>query len=172
VTRTEATGHTLFGKPIAWAISGAVSGTPGGDDSEYATVYAGWIWDHFSEAEAAVPTLAGADANPDADAFSNLAEFVFAGNPRSVDLALGNQTAFREVDDGVEYYGASFRRVRHALDLHFSMECSSNLVDWVAFGGIHSTTNLGDGSETARFRGLAADAPQPCYLRIKVSHTP
>jgi hypothetical protein len=172
VTRTEATAHNLFGKPSAWAISGEVSGTPGGDDAEYATVYAGWIWDHFSESEALLPPLVGAEANPDGDAFFNLAEFAFAGNPRATDFTLGNQTAFREIDGEDEFYGVSIRRVRLALDLNFTLECSSNLVDWAAFGALHATAPLGDGSETARFRGLASAAPQPCYLRIKVSQAP
>ncbi len=171
VTRVEATSHTAFGNPSAWAISGSSIGSPGADDTSYGTHYTGWRWDHYTEAELTLPsTLGDLNGDDDGDGMNNFTEFAFGRLPRVADNP-GALTVGGTVNDaGTNYLCVTFRRAKNALDVTYTIEANSDLTNaagWANVGVLVSATDLGNGTEEVCFRDTTPMGTTPRYIRVR-----
>ena len=183
VVREAAPDFASYDQPAQWALSGGVGGSPGAADADgFAHSYAGWIWDHFSPSEIDLPNppnppetlntaMVGAEADPDGDGLSNLAEYAFGRNPRVADNgALAEAMIANEA--GVRYPAVVFVRPHLALDLAYGVETAPTLNGpWAADAVIHGTAaDLGNGYERVTFRSpLPLPAAASRFLRVRVS---
>ena len=160
-----------FGNPSAWAISGTSTGSPGADDSSYATHYTGWRWDHYTEAELTLPsTLGDLTGDDDGDGMNNFTEFAFGRLPRVADNP-GALTVGGTVNDaGTNYLCVTFRRAKNALDVTYTIEANSDLTNaasWANVGVLVSATDLGNGTEEVCFRDTSPMDTTPRFLRVR-----
>ncbi len=137
VAREASPSYSGYGQPDHWALSGAINGSPGAADLDFASTFAGWRWSYFSEAEAILPdgtenyALVGAEADADGDGITNFAEYAFGSDPRAASGAGPVETGV--VALGAEHYAtASFMRPRKPLDLAYEVQFSGDLAAWVA----------------------------------------
>lgn len=167
VLRFDGIDWSLYDLPESWALSGQVDGTPGGGDPDFANVYEGWRHDHFTAAEQAIPSLAGANVDADSDGLINWAEYVFGRNPRAQDNSA--LTSFSIVPvGGVDYPAITFDRRHKALDVTWTVEASSNLVNWSPITQLVGTPqDLGAGLERVTYRDFQAAGTGPRFLRVR-----
>jgi Lamin Tail Domain len=142
--------------PTHWALSGNAGGSPGTADSDYANVYEGWRWDHFTSLE--IPTVASPNLpaammeDPDGDRLRNIGEYAFGRAPKSPDH---NTILSASVvsDAGTDYLAVTFRRRHKALDLTYNVEASNDLVNWTPVSTqIGAVQDLGNGIEQITVR--------------------
>ena len=169
VTRVANTSHMLFGKPIAWAISGAVGGTPGADDAGYANHYTGWRWDYFSSGELTLPsTLGDLTSDPDGDGLNNFTEYAFAHHPRVADYTPLATPGPWPVS-GSDYLSITFKRHKDAIDMTYKFEATGNLQRWPDSTTLVSTTDLGNGTQSVTFCDNTPIGPNARYLRVRAT---
>ncbi len=180
VVRNAAPNYATYDLPTHWAISGAVGGSPGGSDADFANVYEGWRWDHFSEAEVYLPSppnpsrtvntaLVGPAVDIEGDGLSNLGEYAYGRLPRTTDnTALS--TASIVNDAGSEYLAITFKRRHKALDLTYTVETTANLVTgpWTpTTQQVGATADLGNGIEQVTFRDTIPRDASPRFIRVR-----
>jgi hypothetical protein len=156
VVRDPAAPWQNFGLPTHWALSGTAGGTPGVGDSDFANVYEGWRWDHFTAPEMptdAFPNLPAAMMqDPDGDGLRNIGEYAFGRVAKVPD----NNTVFSASvvnDGGTNYLAITFKRRHKALDLTYFVEATSDLNNWTpATTLIGTVQDLGNGVEQVTIR--------------------
>lgn len=96
------------------------------------------------------PALAGPEANPDDDAFDNWHEYAFGLSPTNVNV-ISEAPRFAFVEEAGQRFGTlSFTRFKPALDLHYTVEASSDLSShWTPLENVTSIA-AGDDKWTER----------------------
>lgn len=166
VTRVQNTAHTAFDTATAWAISGAIGGTPGTPDASTAQVFEGWRNNYFTTAE--FPTTAALLWDADSDGLDNFTEYAFGRAPKTADNSAlstgGNVTVANK-----NYLSVTFTRPKNALDVTYSIEASSDLASWSEVNAPVSTTDLGDGREQVTFRDTTHMGTIPRFIRVRAA---
>jgi hypothetical protein len=174
VVRDAAPSHSGYGQPTHWAISGSPNGSPGGADGDFASSFAGWRWDHFTQEEVRLPDgsenllLVAADANPDNDALNNLGEYAFGRDPRKGDAEPVVRTGSVTIGQNT-YATVTFRRRHKALDLDYDVQFSGNLGAWSST--TEQTGNVidaGGGMEEVTFRDTVPAGNARRFARVSV----
>ncbi|HBR93980.1 MAG TPA: hypothetical protein DEA90_07420 [Opitutae bacterium] len=138
------------------------------------TAYNAWKEEHFTHEELQDPMISGDTANPDHDAYGNLAEFAFASDPRVADTDALPQVAVQELA-GSDYLTITFNRRAPTLDLEYTVQSESELSgDWLGSAvQVGEALNNFDGTETVTYRDTEAvnAANVKRFLRVNVSRT-
>ena len=157
--------------PTSWAISGNPNGSPGAADADFANVYEGWRYDHFTKLE--FPTVANPSApaaltvDPDGDLLTNLAEYAFGRAPRVADSTGLASTTLVDVA-GTKYGAIIFNRRHKALDLTYTVETTSDLATWTPVDlPVGTATDLGNGIERVTYRDDQAAGAGKRFLRVR-----
>jgi hypothetical protein len=143
---------------------------------EFTTLY-------FNRAEQDDPAIGGHDADPDRDGVPNLLEYAWSRDPRSSDAAFPQISS--PVAAGVARLALTFPRSRHATDLIYRVEASTDLVNWTPLAEATGTSdwlNLGAQAvdqtvaDEATWRVVVTDAgllggATPRFLRLRVAHS-
>ncbi len=137
---------TLVLEAGGYSIGGSSSATVSilDDPSE------GWRFAQFG-LDANTPGIGGLADNPDQDAWSNLLEYIFLGDPHHGGDP--SQPVQLEVVDGA--MEASFRVRSDDPGLLIDAEVSDDLDDWQPFSGTIHAYHHGDGTMTITFRDQA-----------------
>ena len=142
-------------------------------DPDFATVYEGWRWEHFTAAE--MPTIAQPNLpaallqDPDGDSRNNFAEYAWGRPPKTSD---GGSTATASIvnDGGPDYLALTYSRRHNALDVTFTVETTDNLVSgpWTpATTQFGATVQLGNGVEQLIIRDSVPRGTTPRYIRAR-----
>jgi hypothetical protein len=110
-----------------------------------------------------------ADADPDGDRIPNLIEYALGGNPLQGDPQRLPRQSMSKVN-GLDYLTLSADRNPAASDLTFSVEVSSDLLNW--YSGDAYTTVLsapGDAVFTARDNTPVGSGSSRRFIRLKIS---
>ena len=179
VARNAAPDFATYDAPTHWALSGAVGGSPGASDADFANVYEGWRWDHFSNAEVYLPSppnpagtvntvLVGPAADADGDGLNNLGEFAFGKNARAGDnfalSAAGTTTIGAD-----KFLTITFTRRHKALDVTYTIESTDNLSgSWTpTTEQIGTASDLGNGIEQVTFRDTIPQGATLRFIRVR-----
>ncbi len=173
VLRSETTPWNSYDLPQSWGLSTAIGGTPGVADLDFATVYEGWRWEHFTAAEiptGALPNLPAALLqDPDGDLRNNFAEYAYGRLPKTSDA--GSTATVSIVNDGGSAYLAlTYTRRHNALDVTYTVETTDNLSagPWTpATTQIGSTIQLGNGVEQLTIRDSVPRGGPPRFIRAR-----
>ena len=171
VVRNANPDWAAYGLPVSWALSGNPNGSPGAGDADFANVYEGWRWDHFTELE--FPTLANPNApaavavDAEGDLLSNHAEYAFGRNPRVADhsgLASGSLVDV----SGTKYGAITFKRRHKALDLTYTVEVTGDFTTWTPVDlPVGTPVDLGNGIEQVTYRDSDPSGPVKRFLRVR-----
>jgi len=158
---------------LSWAISAALGGSPGtADTSGFSQVFEGWRYEHFSSAELQEGILTGADANPDGDEGNNFAEYAFGGDPRVADGGAAPVVTMVNIG-GTDYLALQFERRKAALDLTYTVEATSDILDasaWTAITTLVGTPqDLGNGLERVIYRDTQPEGSTPRFFRVRAA---
>ncbi len=179
VVRNAAPNFATYDAPTHWALSGNVGGSPGTSDADFANVYEGWRWDHFSNAEVYLPSppnpagtvntvLVGPAADADADGLNNLGEYAFGKNARASDnYALSTPGTTTVGAD--KFLTITFTRRNKALDVTYTIETTDNLAgSWTpTTEQIGTATDLGNGIEQVTFRDTVPQGANARFVRVR-----
>ncbi|MDB6070381.1 MAG: hypothetical protein JWL81_1552, partial [Verrucomicrobiales bacterium] len=122
--------------------------------------------------------ISGPSADPDADGFNNLAEYVFGGDPMSPDRARLTPTPSIVVIAGQSHPALTYRRQGVAGDAMTTIEVSHDLVHWSSAqdGNALTVETEGpleaDGTRLITARTIAPQSAQPTFLRLHLSLPP
>jgi hypothetical protein len=172
VVRNAAGPFQNYDFPTHWALSGALGGSPGTADDDFANVYEGWRWDHFTAQE--IPTIAfpnlpaGLTADPDGDGRRNIEEYAFGGAGKVPDHNnVLNATIVN--DGGTNYLAVTFKRRHKALDLTYIVEATSDLGNWTTVATqIGVVQDLGNGIEQVTVRDSLPFTPgEKRWMRVR-----
>lgn len=172
VVRDPAAPWQNYDLPTHWALSGATGGSPGGADADFANVYEGWRWDHFTSQE--MPTLAlpnlpaAATEDPDGDGLRNISEYAFGHAAKTPDN--NNVLNVSIVNDGgTNYLAVTFKRRHKALDLTYTVEATSDLSNWFPIATqIGAVQDLGNGIERITIRDSQPHTPgDQRWIRVR-----
>jgi hypothetical protein len=175
VVRDPIPSYQGYGQPTHWAISGSESGSPGEPDSDFASHFSGWRWDHFSPAEIFLPdgsentSLAGPDADPDLDGLSNFLEYAFGSNPRSPQGPPA--TSPGTTTSGPDSFATITTPLRHkGLDFTTTAQFSSDLATWLTATTPSSPpSNLGNNLDSVTFRDPTPLSSTSRFARIAIT---
>ena len=162
-----------YGAPTSWAISGQAGGTPGAVDLDFANVYEGWRYDHFTPLEFPTPINPNAPAavssDVEGDTLINLAEYAFGRLPRTNDASALATTSIVNVA-GTDYSAITFTRRHKALDLVYTIEVTSDFVTWTPINlPVGSPQDLSNGLERVTYRDSEAVGGTPRFLRVRAT---
>lgn len=158
--------------PTHWALSGTVSGSPGAADQDFANVYEGWRWDHFTALE--MPTVAfpnmpaATTADPDGDGLFNIGEYAFGRTPKSPDHDTVLNSSIVN-DGGTNYLAVTFKRRHNALDLTYHVEATSDFNAWSPISTqVGPVQDLGNGIERITIRDTQPQIPgEQRWIRVR-----
>ena len=157
--------------PTSWALSGNPNGSPGAGDADFANVYEGWRYDHFTTLE--FPTVPNPNApaavtvDADGDLLSNLAEYAFGRNPRVADNS-GLATGSLVDVSGTNYGAITFTRRHKALDLTYTVEATGDLTTWTPVDlPVGPPLDLGGGIEQVTYRDSQPASTGQRSLRVR-----
>ncbi len=162
---------TSYEAPANWALSGNANGSPGTGDADFANVYEGWRYSHFTTLEFPSPAFPTAPAaltvDPDLDFLNNLYEYAFGRNPRVADgrgLVSGSIVNVA----GTDYCAITFTRRHKALDLTFTVEATGDFVTWTPVNlPVGAEIDLGGGIEQVTYRDSVPSSSGQRYLRVR-----
>jgi hypothetical protein len=170
--RDAAPDWRTYGVATSWALSGDPNGSPGSADSDLATTYEGWRYEHFTAAE--FPTVQNPNApaavatDAEGDGLLNLAEYAFGRDPRAHDNSALATASIIDVG-GVNYAAITFTRRHKALDLTWNVEASSDLSTWEPIDlPIGAPESIGGGLERLTYRDSQAASGGKRFLRVRV----
>ncbi len=179
VTRSANPNFATYDAATHWAISGAVNGSPGSADADFANHFDGWRWDQFTEAEIYLPSppnpsrtpnsaLVGPAADADGDGLNNLGEYAFGRNARANDN-FGLATPGTTTVGPDNYLTVTFIRRHQPLDLAYTIETTDTLGGtWTpTTEQVGTTTDLGNGIEQVTFRDTIPQSAAARYIRVR-----
>jgi len=177
VIRSANPDWSTYDLPQSWAISGAVGGSPGTADTDFASVYEGWRWDYFVKSEMPTDALPNQPAallqDPDGDGWNNLTEYAFCHAPRTSDAVNPLSVASIVNVGGTDYLAVTFLRRHQALDLTYVVETCGDLTNnsWVAVDlPVGSVVDMGNSVEQVTYRDyVARTATAPRYIRVRAT---
>jgi hypothetical protein len=161
---------TDFDLPENWGISLDIGGDPGTAPTGVATTYEIWKAENFTEAELANPAISGDTIDLDNDGWNTLLEYALEGDPDRPDSGDGYQASMTDTS-GSDYLTLTFRKVKAAIDVTYTVETGSTLADW-APTSIQTATPVdnNDGTETISIRDAIPQATSNHrFIRLKVT---
>lgn len=127
VLRDTATAYDAYGEAASWGISKSSEGEPGATVKVIAQSYYGWDNFHFTGAEREDDLVSGPYADPDGDGRVNWVEYALGSDPWVSDvdpIELSWVTS-----EKMRFAALSFRRPINALDVKYSLQATSDLVN-------------------------------------------
>lgn len=118
-----------------------------------------WLAEHFTEQERADPQISGPDAKLTPDGLTNLMKYALGFAPRGPVGALPEPAT---ADNDWTY---TYTRPAERPDLIYTVQVSTNLVDWSSDGVEHVQVATADGQETWRARHAGG---AKLFFRLKV----
>jgi hypothetical protein len=150
---------------------GAASGAPnqlpefaGTGKIRVPTSFAYWQQSYFTPSEIGDPNIGGENADPDQDGLSNLLEYAFNLDPKSPSTTNRPSSAIDST-----YFSLIYTKVLGATDLTYSIEQSTDLMNW----SVVSPTNeiLDDNGVTELIKAkIAIGGATKLFLRLRVSN--
>ncbi len=148
-------------------------------DRQQATItvssaFVAWQNSSFTNSELSDSAISGDTADPDSDAFANLAEFAFGLAAKTSNSSGGPTTAIQNIN-GTDYLTITFHRRAPTLDLAYAVQTSGDLTGaWTTDAvQVGSATSNGDGTETVTYRDSATiTGTAKRFLRIQITRTP
>lgn len=137
-----------------------------GNDLElayYATTFDTWLTQHFTAQELADPAISGSNADPDGDGFVNLIEYALNLNPRS-DSSVNAPAATATATD----WTFTYTRPADRPDLAYTVQRSTDLVNWSSAGVTSSLVSTSDGIQTWSAAYPISSSPV-CFFRLAVT---
>ena len=128
-----------------------------------ASGYQTWLAAHFAADEMQQTSISGPTADPDHDGLSNLLEYAFGLDPRSVNGAIA--TTLELMSGG---WTLTYARPADRGDVVFTVETSADLKTWTTAGVSHALASTTNGIETWR-ASYPTTANAPCFFRIVVT---
>jgi hypothetical protein len=132
-----------------------------------------WQTTHFTAQERADPLVGGALANPDGDPYLNWQEYAHGLDPHTADEAIFRSGVIS--DAGEDHLGGMVRRRSFAADLQWSLEVSTDGIDWITVPDAvgEALASHGNGTETVTMReGAVAGGVPAKRARMRVGFTP
>jgi hypothetical protein len=171
VARNASPDWASYDLPVSWALSGNANGSPGAADADFANVYEGWRYDHFTELEFPTPEVPFAPAaltvDPDFDFLNNLYEYAFGRNPRVAD-SRGLVSGSIVNVSGSDYCAITFTRRHKALDLTYTVEATGDFTSWTPVDlPVGAPIDLGNGVEQVTYRDSVSSGSGKRYLRVR-----
>ena len=156
--------------PTNWQRSQIERGSPGVKNSEQVSGYSSWAKLQFDENGLNGPGTGPAD-DYDSDGLSNLEEYAYGLNPRSVS-GLKDEVIVRAVKaNGIKVLSVELKVKKVADDLVFSLQSSVDLKTWDDILGTASVDN-GDGTITIRHDETVNDSDRRLFYRFLIELTP
>ena len=151
---------------LGWGIGGDADGSPGAQNSAVILQqYAGWLNQHFTEAEIGDPLISGPDVDANVDGYSNFYHYAFGTDPRATGGVAEALTSIAFNGVSLEF---TYRFRNPALDLEFIVEKSSDLRSWTDA----TTEHIGSESDgeittiTVRIPAPEAGVPIRRFARV------
>ena len=151
---------------LGWGIGGDADGSPGAQNSTVILQqYAGWLNQHFTEAEIGDPLISGPDVDANGDGYSNFYHYAFGTDPRATGGVAEALTSIAFNGVSLEF---TYRFRNPALDLEFIVEESSDLRSWTDA----TTEHIGSESDgeittiTVRIPAPEAGVPIRRFARV------
>jgi hypothetical protein len=136
--------------------------------------YTRWRDFSFTATEAANSLIAGPEADPDKDGYSNLTEFALAMPPQS-GQANGPEAVLRNIN-GLNYLCIEFRKANNAQNITVAAQVGSSLNTWSAPGTnvvAVSSTPLPDGSTKYLYRDAQSwESSDRRFIRLWITLLP
>ncbi len=146
--------------PVSSVTSNAVALTV---EAPPAGGFAGWRSEHFTSAELQDPAISGPNAVLSADGLTNLMKYALGLSPRVVATDLPGVTA------ASSELIFSYTRPADRADVSYSVQVSTDLVNWTTSGVLHEFVNSANGNETWR---AAYPAGARVFFRLRVEQQP
>lgn len=154
----------VYWQPRFVEVDAFVSVASGGDGG-----FADWRSQHFNEQELADESVSGPEADPDGDGLENLLEYALGLNPRAA-TADGSSVVGIESISGTDYLTLSFRKPDAISDIAYTVEVSSDLIEWTAEAVSAGETQHEDGTTTFTYRdSQPVSQGERRFLRLRVS---
>ncbi|MBK1815033.1 choice-of-anchor M domain-containing protein [Luteolibacter yonseiensis] len=138
-----------------------------------------WRARNFAAAHVMDESIAGANADPDHDGWSNLLEYAFGGNPLMTGLHRANsRTSAAPVHGVVQHLGkphATITFFRHrdpqAAGIGYAVQWQAGLADsgWTEGGVVHQTQAVDATWERVTIRDPAELTADPGFVRIRIN---
>ncbi len=141
-----ATGETIESDPLPLYFGIEQWEIPAGP-----ATYTAWRDAEFSAGQIADPSVSGPAADPDADGFSNIAEYAFGGNPLVPDAPV-LQAVFERTDD---LSILTTRARTNATDLTWSIQASPSLQPGAASWSTNGVAPVGEPRPVTGLPGVA-----------------
>lgn len=155
-------------------IGGIVPGAPGTATVTVSTgPYANWQQSRFTSAELLNASISGDKADPDADGLSNLLEYAFGFEPKTINNTRGYSTATQNIS-GTNYLTLTYRFQPAATDLIYTPQSGADLQTWPgAPVQVGTPTSNGDGTQSVIFRDSVPETSTPRrFMRLQVTRGP
>lgn len=151
---------------LGWGIGEDADGSPGTQNTTVILQqYAGWLNQHFTEAEIDDPLISGPDVDANVDGYSNFYHYAFGTDPRATGGVAEALTSIAFNGVSLEF---TYRFRNPALDLEFIVEESSDLRSWTDA----TTEHIGSESDgeittiTVRIPAPEAGVPIRRFARV------
>ena len=158
--------------PEGWAVSGAISGSPGDADFFAPGTFDSWATGTFTPAQLASSATSGPSADPDGDGRTNAEEYAFATQPLVADQP---EAAFTWSTVGEASHAAvRIRRPAGITDILYELLANDDLEgEWTVIGSTAAeTTPLAFGIEHAVFRDASPANTTKKFLRVRATWQP
>ena len=153
---------------LGWGIGEDTAGSPGAQNSAVILQqYAGWLNQHFTEAEIVDPLISGPDVDANGDGYSNFYHYAFGTDPRG-----SGASSLLEVGFDGSALELSYRFRDPALDVSFELETSDDLILWSP-ATTEELERVSDGKlSTVTLRVTNPGAENRQFVRVRVIEVP
>lgn len=165
VLRDDSTLPGDYNNFLNWQAGRVEGGTPGTSDPSGNPGFTAWQNDQFSPDQLADESISGPLADPDGDSLTNFLEYGMGLDPNADSSTVLPAAGF-VTEDGITYLALSFQRQQGLSEVTFSVETSTDLVNWAPSSiEIDTPIDHGNGTESITMR---ASVPFDSSTRLQV----